>query len=170
MIATETTAPARAPGQVTLSTIGDIHVAVDDAVHQTQPSANRAGWAGVAAYTLLAYMAGLFALLSLDTAPRAGDLIKAPLAPAAVGLLAAWSRARWKTCARNAQAGLRAARNSSASLVHEAATGLDAIRAQMIALAAAVPKCAASAHFAIMGRGADRISAALRRFEQSRTW
>lgn len=170
MISTETTAPAQAPGQVTLSTIGDIHVAVDDAVQQTGSTANRVGWTGIAAYTLLAYLAGLSALLCLDTAPRAGDLIKAPLAPAAVGLLAAWSRARWKTRAWSAQAGLRAARNSSASLAHEAATGLDAIRAHMIALAAAEPECAASAHFAIMSRGADRINATLRRFEQSRTW
>ena len=91
-------------------------------------------------------------------------------APAAVGLLAAWSRARWKTRARSAQAELRAARKSSASLTHEAATGLDAIRAHMIALTATVPECASSAHFAIMSRGADRINAALRRFEQSRTW
>jgi hypothetical protein len=169
MIPNETTAPAKAPGQVTFSAIADLHVAVDNAVHQAAAPRNRLGWAGIAVYTLLAYLAGLAALLSLDTPPRAGDLMKVPLAPAVVCLLAAWSRANWKARARKTGSELKTARDSSGSLAHETAAGLDAIRAHTIGLATAVPECASSAHFSQMGRGVDRVNAALRRFEQSQS-
>jgi hypothetical protein len=169
MIPTETTAPAKAPGQVTFSAIADVQVAVDNAVHQAAAPRNRRRWAGIAVYTLLAYLAGMAALLSLDTPPRAGDLVKVPLAPAVVCLLAAWSRANWKARARNTRSALQTARNSSGSLAHETAAGLDAIRAHAIGLATTVPECASSAHFSQLGRGADRVNAALQRFEQSQS-
>lgn len=162
-----TVAPAKSPGQATFSAIGDVHMAVDDAAHETETAGSRTGWAGVAAFTALGYLAGLAALLSLDAPPRAGDLLRAPLAAAFICFAAAWSRARWKARARNTHAQLKSAMKTANSLAHEAACGLDAIRAHMIALRSDRPDCASSEHFSRLNQGANRISSALRRFNRT---
>jgi len=154
-------APAKEPGQVTFSAIGDVHVAVNDAIHRNAVARPRTGWAGIAICALLAYLAGVAALLSLDASPRLPGLLQAPLAPALVCLIVAWSRARWKRRARTGRAELKVTRRTMESLAHETAAGLDAVQAHSIALRATIPQCENSAHFALMCRGAGRIANAL---------
>jgi hypothetical protein len=156
--------PAKQPGQLTFSTIGDVHIAVENGLQRQARSADRTGWAGIGVYTLLAYLAGLAALLSLDAPPRAPALFEIPLAAAGVCLAAAWSRARWKAHVRSAHAGLKAMRKAMDSLAHETAAGLDVIRAQWLSLQTVKLDDAGAAHFSLLSRGAGRIGAALERF------
>ncbi len=160
------TAPRKEPGQATFSVIGDVHVAVNDTVHRSAVTPSRTGWVGIVAYSVLAYLAGLAALLSLDAPPRLPGLVQAPLAPALVCGIAAWSRSRWKTRARGARAELKAAQQTMESVGHETAAGLDAVRAHSIGLRAVLPQCADSAHFSLLERGADRIARAIERVQQ----
>ncbi|MCE5306982.1 MAG: hypothetical protein LLG20_05025 [Acidobacteriales bacterium] len=162
-----TAAPSKSQGQATFSAIGDVQVAMDDAVHEAETARSRMSWAGIAAYTVLAYLAGLAALLSLDAPPRAGDLLRVPLTAAFICFAAAWSRARWKARARNTRAELKSAQKAADSLAHESACGLDAIRAHMIALRTDRPDCASSEHFSRLNQGANRICSALRHFNRT---
>jgi hypothetical protein len=161
------TESAKDPGQITFSTIGDVHLALSAAVHGGGADDRRTPWTALAVYPLLAYVVGFAALLYLDTPPPGSALLWTPLAPALVCLLAAWSRARWKRRSQAARTVLQAAGKVLDSLSHETASGLNAIRAHMIGLRMASPNCAASAHFSSMGLGADRIGAALARAQGS---
>jgi len=165
MNTTFTATPAKDPGQATFSAIGDMHVAVGNAMDRAATAKRRRRWAAVAGYPLLADFASLAALLGLDAPPRLNALLTVPIAPALVCLAAAWSRSSWKVRARNSQAAWKTAQKTLESLAHETASGVDAIRAHMIGLRTEMPEVASSPHFERIGRGADRIHAALRRLD-----
>jgi hypothetical protein len=120
-------------GQATLSTISEVSVAADETLSRPKTPSRVPRSVAVLAFFLPVYAASCaLALYTLRSAPwiRVSLVMVFPSAMAALAF--AW-RQRWKSRARVLKSDLERWRNATGSLGHEAANGVNAIRANLIA-------------------------------------
>ncbi len=154
-------APKRELGQATLSTISEVSVAAEETLSRRRAPARASGWLAVPGFFLLVYIASsLVAIYALKAAPWTRVFL-APLVPVFLATLAfAWSR-RWKFRARNLGSDLEAWRNATGSLGHEAANGVNALRANVIAFRLANPHAEGPEHLDEIEQACARLDAAV---------
>ncbi len=160
-------APERELGQATLSTISEVSVAAEETLNRRRAPARAFGWLAVPGFFLLVYVASsLVAIYALKSAPWARVFL-APLLPVFLATLAfAWSR-RWKSRARNLGADLEAWRNAAGSLAHETANGVNALRANLIAIRLANPRVEGPEHLEEIEQACARLDAAVEKSNRS---
>ncbi len=159
--------PKRELGQATLSTISEVSVAAEETLSRTKAPRRAFRWLAIPGFFLLAYIASsLVAIYALKSEPWVRVFL-APLAPVFLATLAfAWSR-RWKSRAQALGAAGEAWRNAAGSLGHEAANGVNAIRANLIAFRLANPPAEGHDHLEEIEQACARLDAAVESSKRS---
>ena len=120
-------APAREPAQTTLSTIGDLSIAVADAC---QPPRRVGGTRVLAALLFCIFVYGLFGVAFASFTVRGRAVAPLFLSIGCGGLFWLWRRAVSRAGAAAAQ--LSATRSALERLAHEASNASNVIRANLI--------------------------------------
>lgn len=152
----------RQPAQVTLSTIGDVSIAVADAVQSRSATPSTRLLPAVVCFGL-AYAGFALLLLGLADLRHQELLLVAPLLPALLVALffLLWQRAAARARAREAE--LKTARKQLESLAYEASNTANALRANLLGVRTADPPANAALHLREIETVLARIEAFLRR-------
>jgi hypothetical protein len=141
------------------------------AAHETLSrvkTASRAGrWTAALSFFLLVYAVSCaLALYALKSAPWTRVFL-VPLFPVVVATLGFGWRERWKCRARDLKSELQSWREAAGSLGHEAANGVNAIRANLIAFRMANPQVTGPEHLEEIDLAGRRIDAAVEKSRRS---
>ncbi len=154
--------PAREPAQRTLSAIGDVGVAVSDALDQAPPIAARRSWAALFAFTVVVYgltMGAGWLVGVRDTLA----LVYLPLASTLAASAAFWFYQQWKLRARQREAKLKTWQKALELVAYESANAANAIRANLLGMYSAHSEAARAAHLEEINLAARRIETVVRR-------
>ncbi len=153
--------PKRELGQATLSTISEVSVAAEETLDRVKPPARSSAWLAVLSFFLLVYIvSSLLAIYALRSAPWVRVFL-APLVPVFLATLIFALSRRWKSRARDLNSHQRAWRNAAGSLGHEAANGVNAIWANLIAFRLANPQVEGREHLEEIEQACARLDAAV---------
>ncbi len=148
-------------GQATLSTISEVSVAADETLSHTKPPSRGPRGLAVLGFFLVVYIASCWlAITALKSAPWMRVFL-APLAPVILATLAFALSRRWKFLARKLKSDQQGTRNAVGSLGHEAANGVNAIRANLIAFRLGNPRVEGSEHLEEIEQACARLDAAV---------
>ena len=128
--------------QVTLSTIGDVSVAASAAMDRVADVRQGTRWLALVGFFFLVYLAII--VLTIETfgsAPWVRAFL-VPLFPVGIATIAFWWRQRWKLRSQASRFQLKMWKDAVSSLGHEAANGVNALRANLIAFRMANPEVA----------------------------
>ncbi len=154
-------APKRELGQATLSTISEVSVAAEETLSRAKRPAHASRWLAVPGFFLSIYIASsLLAIYALKSPPWV-QVFLAPLVPVFLATLAFALSRRWKSRARNLNSHQRAWQNAAGSLGHEAANGVNAIRANLIAFRLANSQVEGREHLEEIEQACARLDAAV---------
>jgi hypothetical protein len=155
-------APARRElSQVTLSAISDVSIAATDAVDHISAAPRKTRWLPILGFLLLVYVASSFvAIYTLQSKPRVRAFLT-PLVPVLIAVTVFWRRQTWKFRSQGWKFKERARQNTLNSLAHEAANGVNAIRANLMGFREVNPQPAAAQRLEQVDRALARIDAAL---------
>ncbi|MBZ5562159.1 MAG: hypothetical protein LAP13_07030 [Acidobacteriia bacterium] len=160
-------APKRELGQATLSTISEVSVAAEETLSRAKTPARASRWLAVLSFFLLVYIASSsLAIYALKSAPWVRVFL-APLAPVFLATLAFALSRRWKSRARDLSSDRQGWRNAAGSLGHEAANGVNAIRANLIAFRLANSQVEGPEHLEEIEQACARLDAALEKSKHS---
>jgi len=157
------TPAASQPGQsqVTLSTIRDVSIAATNAMGGTSTAPRWTRWLALLGFMILLYVASSFVtMFTLTSKPRI-QAFYTPLFAVAVAGLVFWRRQVWKFRLKDRRFEEEARENALNSLAHEAANGVNAIRANLTALREANSHAITGEHLQQVERAVARIDAAL---------
>ena len=152
--------PKRFESQATLSAIGDVSVAATEAVGRVA-AAPRRRWLALYAFLLLVYVVGsAVAVYTYVSAPWV-QMFVAPLPLVLIAALVFWRCQVWKRRAQDWRFREKVRQDALNSLAHEAASSLNAIRANLTGIEDANSVSAALEHLKLVERSLSRISVAL---------
>ena len=158
-------ASQREASQVTLSAIGDMSVAATNALGGVSKAPPRTRWLPILGFLLLVYMASSYvAIYSLHSKPWVRAFL-APLLPVLNATLVFWRRQAWKFRARGWRIKERERQDALNSLAHEAANGLNAIRANLADFREVNLDLAAGEHLEQVDHAPARVEAAVEKAE-----
>jgi hypothetical protein len=156
--------------QVTLSTLSDVSMAANAAMDRVGDVREGTRWVVLLGFFFLVYLAtSLFAIKTLDAAPWIRAFV-VPLFPVAVATIAFWWRQRWKWRSKGREFQLKTWQDALSSLVHEAANGVNAVRANLIAFRMANPDTALPEHLEQIELAAQRIDHAVQNSQNPLAW
>ena len=151
----------REPSQVTLSAISDVSMAATEAVGRISAAPRKIRWLPIFGFLLLVYIASSFvAIYTLKSEPWMRAFLT-PLVPVLIAGVAFWRRQAWKFRSQEWRFQERARQNALNSLAHDAANGVNAIRANLTGFREVNPQPAAAEHLEQIDRALARIDAAL---------
>jgi hypothetical protein len=151
----------REPGQVTLSTIGDVSVAAGEAMSQVSKTPQATRWWPILGFFCLAYLAsGGLTVYFLRSDPWVRAFL-VPLFPVLIATVAFWWRQRWKFRAKDREFKAKVCQGALVSLSHEAANAVNAIRANLTAFRLAHSQLANPEHLGEIESATKRIEAAV---------
>ena len=151
----------REPSQVTLSAIGDVSVAATEAVGQVAAASTKTRWLPVFGFLLLVYVAGSLTAIYAHNARPWVQVFVVPLVLVLIAVLAFWRRQVWKLRARDCRFKEKTRQDALNSLAHEAANGLNVIRANLAGFEEADSLDSATEHLKQVERSLERIGAAI---------
>ena len=150
-------------GQATLAAISEVSMAATDAVGQIAATPRKTRWLPIAGFLLFVYVAGSFAAIyTLKSEPWIQAFLT-PILPALIATLVFWRRQVWKFRSNEWRGKEKARQDALNSLAHEAANGVNAIRANLAGLSEATSETTAEEHRKQVDRALARIDAALER-------
>ena len=160
------TAAASPPGQsqVTLSTIRDVSIAATNALGGPSTAPRWTRWLALLGFMILLYAASSFVTMSTLTAKPRIQAFYTPLFAVAIATLVFWRRQVWKFRLKDRRFEEKDRENALNSLAHEAANGVNAIRANLTAFGEANPHAITGEHLQQVERALARIDAALERW------
>jgi len=151
----------RVESQATLSAIGDVSVAATEAVGRVAAAPSKTRWLPIFGFLLLVYIAGsLVGIYALKSAPWVQAFV-APLPLVLIVALTFWRSQVWKFRAREWRFKEKVQQDALNTLAHEAANGLNAIRANLAGIEEADSLPSAAEHLKQVERALERIDAAL---------
>ena len=154
-------------GQATLSTISEVSVAAQETLSRGKAPSREPGWLAVAGFLLVVYTLSCWlAIAALKSAPWVRVFL-APLAPVVLATLAFALSRRWKFRARDLKSDEQGTRNAVGSLGHEAANGVNAIRANLIAFRLGNPQVQTPEHLDELEQACVRLDAAVQKSQRS---
>jgi hypothetical protein len=162
--------PKREIAQVTLSTIGDVSVAANEALTAVAAAPERTVWRPIILFGLLLYAAtaGLAWLLA-ETSVWI-RVVVVPLVPVLAAAAAFWRRQVWKFRGKNAKARFKIWEDALDSVSHEAVNTVNAIRAQLIGFRLENPQMKAPEHLEIIDEETRRIDSIVRKAQDPIAW
>ncbi len=150
-------------GQATLAAISEVSIAATDAVDQIAAAPRKTSWLPIAGFLLFAYVASSFSVIyTLKSEPWVQAFLT-PIIPALIAALVFWRCQVWKFRSREWRGKEKARHDALNSLAHEAANGVNAIRANLAGLSEATSETTAEDHRKQVDRALARIDAALER-------
>jgi len=156
--------------QVTLSTIGDLSIAADEAISRVSEAPPTRRWLPLPAFFFVIYLACCWlAVYTLKSAPWIRAFL-VPLFPVLIATVAFAWRQRWKFRAQDWRFKLDAWRAALVSLGHEATNAANAIRANLVAFQLANPQVSNSEHLDQIQSGTARIEAAVQASRDPMAW
>jgi len=148
-------------GQATLSAIGDVSIAAEEAVSGTPATPHWTRWLAIPLFMIAVYVVTSFVTIYTLRTSAYTQAFYTPLCAVFIAGLVFWRRQVWKVRARSWQAKVKADKDVLNSLAHEAANGANSIRANVTALREANPHLAATEHLQQVERALARIDQAL---------
>jgi signal transduction histidine kinase len=151
----------RAESQVTLSVIGDVSVAATEAIGRIAAAPLQTRWLPIYVFLLITYVAGsLVAIYAYESAPWVQVFIT-PLPLVLIAAVEFWRRQVWKFRAQGWKFKEQVQRDALNSLAHETANGLNAIRANLTALAESDSRANSAEHLEVVEESLGLIAAAV---------
>ena len=159
----------RPTGQITLSTIGDVSVAAADRVGRVAASARiHKRW--IILFFIVLYAATCWlGVHFLKAAPWVRVFI-VPLLPVLVATLVFWWWQKTKARAQNSKFRLKIWKDALEGLGHAAATGVTAIRANMVGFKATNPQVSGGVHLDEIEGATQRIEAVIQQSLDPISW
>lgn len=145
------------PAQVTLSTIGDVSLATEDALVSLELPSREKRWKAILAFFAVLYISSAGLAWLLVGARAWVRMVLVPLFPVLAATAAFWWRQRWKFHAKEWQFKLKIWEDALDSLGHEAINAVNAIRANLIGFRLANPGVNYPEHLDIIEEEAARI-------------
>ena len=154
-------ANTRDVSQVTLSTISDVSMAANAAMDRVADAREGTRWLTLVGFFFLVYLATIVLTIEMfDSTPWVRAFL-VPLFPVAIATLAFWWRQRWKLRSQALRFQLKLWKDVISSLGHEAANGVNALRANLIAFRMANPEVALPEHLEQVELATQRIEHAV---------
>lgn len=153
--------PKREASQVTLSAIGDVSVAVTEAVGRVAAAPGKTRWLPIFGFLLLVYIAGSLVAIYARESPPWVQAFVAPLFLVLIATLAFWRGQVWKFRAGDWRFKEKTQQEALNSFAHETANGVNAIRANLAGFEEADSLPAAAGHLKQVEQSLGRIDAAL---------
>jgi hypothetical protein len=163
-------AAKREPGQVTLSTIGDVSVAAGDALSRASEVPQATRWLPILGFLFLAYLACCWLTVYFCKSAPWVRAFLVPLFPVLIATVAFWWRQRWKLQAKDREYKLKLWQAALVSLGHEAANAVNAIRANLTAFRLANAQLSNPEHLDEIESGTKRIEAAVQHSQDPVSW
>ena len=155
--------PKREISQVTLSTLGEISVAVTDSIGRAAAAPRATRWFPVLGFFLPVYVGTcLVTLFSFKRDPWVRAFLT-PLFSVLVATAAFWWRQTWKLRAMGERFKSKVWQNALGSLSHEATSAANAIRVNLAGFRLAYPQASQSELLSAIERATARIDKALQK-------
>lgn len=152
----------RERSQRTVSIIGDVSVAVSEAVERSQTAPPQSSWKSLLLFAALFYAGcAAAAWLAVPTLTTRQFLLIS-LLPAVCGALLFRMRQQWKSRAKAAERKLKIWQQALDVLGHETANGINAVRANLIGFRQTHREISSSEHLDQVERATRRMESALR--------
>ena len=151
----------RVESQITLSAIGDVSIAANEAVGRVAAAPRKMRWLPIFGFLVLVYIAGSSVAIYAHKSPPWVQAFVAPLPLVLIAALAFWRRQVWKLRAREWRFKEKVQQDALNSLAHETANGMNAIRANLMGFNEADSLPSAAEHLKQVERALARIEAAL---------
>jgi hypothetical protein len=160
----------REPGQVTLSTIGEVSVAAGEAMSRVSETPQATRWLPIFGFFLVAYLASCWLTVCFFKSDPWVRAFLIPLFPVLIATAAFWWRQRWKFRAKDREFKLKVWQDALVSLSHEGANAVNAIRANLMAFQLANSQLSNPEHLDEIESATKRIEAAVRQSQDPVSW
>jgi hypothetical protein len=171
----ENTAATHSPedrerSQRTISIIGDVSLAASDALDRAGTAQARASWAALSLFVAGVYAGSIAAARFLVPTLTPRQLLLIPLLPSLCAAFAFRLRQHWKLRAGNRERKIKIWQEALDSLGHEAANGVNAVRANLMAFLQVHGDVAPSEHLKQIDDATRRIELAVRSSRDPVAW
>lgn len=156
----------REPSQVTLSTIGDVGVAIES----LDEAPKKPHWRSVLVFFVFLYALTLATAWLLAEAAFWTRVSVIAFFPAFFATVAFWWRQRWKFRAKEAKFKLKVCEEALDSVGYETINGVNAIRANLIGFRLANPEVNYPDHLDVIEDGAKRIDHVIQKAQDPVAW
>jgi hypothetical protein len=171
----ENTAATYSPGdrersQRTISIIGDVSLAASDAVDAAGLAGTRASWVALFLFVAGVYAGSIAAARFVVPTLTPRQYLLVPLLPSLCAAFAFRLRQHWKLRAGNRERKIKIWQEALDSLGHEAANGVNAVRANLMAFLQVQGDPAPSEHLRQVEDATRRIESAVRSSRDPVAW